>query len=258
MVNKDKTHDSNNCILFVTKFQGRLRVKYHCTSVSCTGCAGIVLGYVSMDSELEWQHELSSQLVLMEAANTISDAMQVDDDIPDNVSLSGAESVVSFGAVSVTRSTGPLRDPDNPELNTYSLVKTRFEQECFKVEIPFCYARVKEGREHDPCIFSHTELRQFFCDVTYWKLDERGNLKKVSFIDEWLKDPFKKKVDALVVDPAGTQINVYNMWKGFVAASLPSVNAEDVPELIKPILHHLDAVITQKAIRNTLIGFWII
>ena len=245
MINKEKTHDSNNCILFVTKFQRRLKVKYHCTSMGCSGCTNIILGYVSMDSELEWQHELSSQLVFMESPNAIPDAMQVDEDIPDNTSLSGAESVASFGAVSVAQSIGRLNDPDNPELNTYLLVKARFEQECFKVEIPFCYARVKKGMEHDPSIFSHTEVKQFFCHLSYWKLDERGSLKKVSFIDEWLKDPFKKNVDAIVVDPAGTQVNVYNMWKGFVAASLPPVDTERIPELIKPILRHMDAVITK-------------
>ena len=40
LINKETTHDSNNCILFVTKFQRRLKVKYHCTCSTRKGNGG--------------------------------------------------------------------------------------------------------------------------------------------------------------------------------------------------------------------------
>jgi hypothetical protein len=96
-------------------------------------------------------------------------------------------------------------DLKNPETNTYEMVKARFELECCKVEYPFCYAR--NVPDSDPYLHSHNNLKQFYCDWKYWKLDMCNTYKKFPFISAWLQDPRKRVVETLESinkDPART------------------------------------------------------
>ncbi len=52
------------------------------------------------------------------------------------------------------------------ELNTYDMVKARFEKACFKVNNPFCYVRVAEDGT-GPQKHTHRSIQQFYCDLTY-------------------------------------------------------------------------------------------
>lgn len=217
MVRSSETHSSNNILLFVNKFQRQFRVRYHCTATGCSGCAGVVLGYVYLDEEQEWDWYLFGQ----------------------HKKENEEESSVA------TNMRTEILDPENPQLNAYELVKTRFERQCFKTDLPTGYARILEGREYEPLLMSHTELRQCFCDWTYWKFDKEGKAKKTKFIDVWLDDPFKRVVRELVIDPSGTQKGCYNMWRPYIATGLSPVSDERVHELTRPIVRHLDEVVTK-------------
>ena len=133
-------------------------------------------------------------------------------------------------------------DLDNPAVNTYEMVKARFELHCFKVEIPFCYARIKEG--FDPCLHSHNDLQHFYCDWTYWGTDKDDEPVRLPFITAWVRDPKKRTVERIAVDPTKMLKGVYNMWRGFKAEKLPPVDPALVPGLVSDITKHISDVIT--------------
>jgi hypothetical protein len=140
-------------------------------------------------------------------------------------------------------------DPDNPALNTYEMVKARFELNNFKVKNPFIYARIEKG--YDPCLHSHVDFRNFYCDLTYWGINKKGDMEKMSFMSAWFDDPKKRVVDRIVMDPTNKSESVYNMWRGFAAEHLPPVDASRVAELIKPLIRHFDDVITRGVEEHT-------
>ena len=90
-------------------------------------------------------------------------------------------------------------------MNSYEMVKARFELNCCKVKKPFCYAR--NVPDSDPYLHSHGNLKYYYCDWKYWKLDMYNTYKKFPFISAWLQDPKKRVVETLESinkDPAKT------------------------------------------------------
>ncbi len=79
------------------------------------------------------------------------------------------------------------------ELNTYDMVKARFEKTCFKVNNPFCYVRVAEDGT-GPQKHTHRSIQQFYCDLTYCR--KKGG-QWYPFIPTWLKDPTKRTVETI-------------------------------------------------------------
>ena len=237
------THDSNNALLFVDRVETGFRVHYQCMSVECAKCPKPILGYISMNQQnYEWQIALSSPPPdeMQEDQQPEPDDMMQEDAPETDPLLDDQEMPDDAPAIELV---DPPHDPDNPSLNTYEMVKARFEEKCFKVEIPFCYARIKQG--HDPCLHSHVDLQHYFCDLTYWGPNKDGDIVKLSFIAAWLKDPTKRTVEKIVVDPTKTMQGVYNMWKGFDAEKLQPILDEDtVQELVLPITKHINEVIT--------------
>ena len=168
----------------------------------------------------------------MNMQEDIPDAAEPDQDMQDN----DAQSVDAPEIVA------PPHDPENPALNTYDMVKARFEENCFKVKIPFCYARIEQG--HDPCIHSHTDLQHYYCDWRYWGVNQDEEMVKLPFISAWLRDPNKRVVERIVVDASNTMQDVYNMWKGFDVEKMKPVEESTIPGLIHLIKKHIDDVIT--------------
>ena len=66
----------------------------------------------------------------------------------------------------------------------------------------------------------------------------------MSFISAWFDDIDKRVVDRIVMDPTNKIKSVYNMWRGFAAEKLPPVETECIDELIKPMIRHINDVIT--------------
>ena len=95
--------------------------------------------------------------------------------------------------------------------NTYERVKERFELEAFKVQDPFCYARIK-NKEGELTIFSHVKFSQFYIDWKYYAFDKGSWEERSDFIRKWLRDPAKRVVKRIVCEPVNNQPDVYNTW----------------------------------------------
>ena len=67
---------------------------------------------------------------------------------------------------------------------------------------------------------------------------------KVLFINRWMGDVRIREVTRIVCDPQNKDARAYNMWKGFIAESLPPIAAELAEELMEPIVHHISRVMT--------------
>lgn len=246
------THSSNNCLLFVEKFQTGFKVHYFCTASECSHQCKPILGYIMLNLEsMEWQPSMTLKqaaqetetLEQMETEAETTEQMETDLAPPPQEAQQDDQEMSDSLPV-------PPHDPDNPDLNTYELVKARFEKKCFKVEVPFCYARITSS--HEPCLHSHVDLQHYFCDLTCWAPNKDGDIVKMPFITMWLKDPNKRMVEKIVVDPTKTMQGVYNMWKGFDAEKLPPIQDNTtVLELIKPITKHVNDVITEGNVAHT-------
>jgi len=129
------------------------------------------------------------------------------------------------------------------EHRTYKEAKIEFEEECMKVCDPFIYLRLqKQQGKHwlKPIQMKHIELQHYYAHLTFDEKDKKGKLTKKPFIQAWIRDPNKRQVSCMVVDPQGTTTNVYNLWNGYIA-----LGESDLPEafVMGPIVRHLKEVI---------------
>jgi len=129
-------------------------------------------------------------------------------------------------------------DLENPEANTYDLVKARFEERNFRVAEPFFYGRLL-GDDKEFTMLKQEQLKQFYADLSFYS----GDGVKKPFIDEWIRDPYKREYERVAVDPTCTKKSVYNLWKGFAAEKLPQLDDDQVDKLVQPIIEHLYSVI---------------
>ena len=243
LVMEDETHQSNNCLLFVELVDQSFRVMYFCTAKSCSSFPKPVLGYIIFDtSKCEWLISLSPPQRREESLvpNYLFDNTVVSHSASDPVQE--APTPVT-PACPLDEAMMPKPAPEDPaKRRTYAQVKEKFEQECFKIRDPFCYGRIESNEVHRPCLLSHTELKQYYCDWTYAEKTNDGGLVEKPFITKWLSDPKKRSVRKLVVDPTRKNSEDFNMWKGFEAEKLPAVQNAEL--LVKPIIRHIADVIT--------------
>lgn len=244
LVKPGTTHESNNCLLFVERFENGFKVNYFCTASECSKYLKPVLGYISFNvQQCDWQIALSPIPQQEEAMHEDDDeSNEMQEDEPDSGPEAPDQEMSETDATPELKSIDPPHDPDNPAFNTYEKVKERFELVCFKVKAPFYYARIEKN--HDPLLHSHVDLQHYYCDWTYWGPNKDGDTVQLSFISKWLRDPNKRVVERIVVDPTNTMQGVYNMWRGFDAEKLPPVDDALVPELVRDITKHLSDVIT--------------
>ncbi len=145
----------------------------------------------------------------------------------------------------------PPHDTDNPALNTYEMVKERFERNCFYVNNKNMYLKLNKG-PGDFSILSHPQILNAYCALTYWgPMGDKGDIVEQLFIRKWILDKNKKTVEKIDIDPRGTESDVYNLWRDFTASELPPVPEEHVLELIQPITRHFDDVITSGVAAHT-------
>ena len=137
----------------------------------------------------------------------------------------------------------PPSDLLNPELNTYAQVKLWHEQECFKILQPFTYVVLIKGCA-EISQFSPVELKHFYSNRFFYEKDKHDKWEKKQFVPRWQADEQIKYFNCLVVDPENNSPLAYNLWKGYIAASLPPVDPSLVDNLIKPIVDHISNVIT--------------
>ena len=139
---------------------------------------------------------------------------------------------------------------EDPEENTYELVKARFEIRCFKVLSPFAYANIIPG-SREPDLYTPTVLKQLYANLYYYERDGQTLAwRKRLFINRWMGDVDIRHVTRIVVDPTlppaqgapGAQQDVYNLWSGFAAERLPPVPQSDVQALVAPFVRHMHDV----------------
>lgn len=130
------------------------------------------------------------------------------------------------------------------------MVKERFEKNCFQLKNKAKFIKIN-ATPGDILIMSHAEVINFYCAETYFDVDKEGKPIELPFIRKWMLDKNKRTVERIVVDPAGTEKNVYNMWREFTAESLPPVPDDQVQELIEPITKHFNDVVTSGVADHT-------
>ena len=130
-------------------------------------------------------------------------------------------------------------DPLDPPLNTYELVKTRFERWTFKTKFPIGFAMF-EPSMGAPMLCNEAQCVQYYKDLFYFEQDPlTRDWVRRPFMRKWLGDSNKRKVRKIVVSPSGAHRRDFNAWKGFRAERLPPVPDEDVPDLVAPFLRHV-------------------
>lgn len=109
----------------------------------------------------------------------------------------------------------------------YEQWKERFEQMHYRLENPCVY--VRRGKS-GPQYFNQTKFVNEVC-----AMEEKGHVK------EWIADPHKRmyETEVFLPPPRISESWQYNTFEGLRAESLPEVPEEDVHELIKPILRHV-------------------
>jgi hypothetical protein len=107
---------------------------------------------------------------------------------------------------------------------------------------PFAYQVWVDG-EDEPRYVAPETVRQMFINVYYFEVNKKGAWEKLPFISRWIADENIKTYTRIVFDPDCTRSDVYNLWRPYVAESIPPVPDGSVDELIKPIVKHIDDVI---------------
>jgi len=250
-----------------------------------TGCASVhpkpILGYISMNTQtFEWQIALSPKppgaqqqddgepMITDEQQQQQEPDCEMPDEMSDEPTNEQARQMASIGedsssdeeeeAMEEDDSPGPgiqlvepPHDTDNPALNTYEMVKERFERNCFYVNNKNMYLKLNKG-PGDFSILSHTQILHAYCALTYWgPTEDKGDIVEQLFIRKWILDKNKKFVEKIDIDPRGTEPDVYNLWRDFTASELPPVPDEHVLELIQPITRHFDDVVTSGVSAHT-------
>ena len=227
----------------------QLALEYHCTSESCKHAQNLVLGVFSLDPACNtWRYcdilgaNQTEKLAPIpphqdhkEEQQSLSETLEpegqlegtpVTSEISQEMDMEQARETESQASGQLT-TTQPQEE--KPEDNTYVLVKQRFEECCFKVRNPFLYVRLEyigmdRSRVPDVCLLKHSELQNFYCHLHYFEkpLDNsseqsQANWRKRNFISAWLRDPHKKEVSNIVVDPKGTRADSFNLWTGYLA-----------------------------------------
>jgi hypothetical protein len=217
LVKPDTNHESNNCLLFVTKWNGCFKVSYYCTATSCSKCFKPVLGYISFGADCEWHVEVTEPEKHAQYVNQLQATPR------DEVEI----------------------DNSNPVLNTYALVKQRHEKEIFKLDSTGNYVRIFKSQK-EPKIMNITEVRNKFINKYYYAQDSTGRYVEKPFIEKWIRDKEILTFDDIVVDPTCSIPNVFNIWKPFKASLLPAIDDSLVPDFVAPFIHHVHEVITDK------------
>jgi hypothetical protein len=265
LVSIDTTHPSNNCLLFIERFQTGFKVHYFCTAKECAcHTKKTILGYISMNVEtFEWQVALSRPVQPQQDCESAlsprllspvvtSDNMQIGDEVGCEGPVSGPQAHdqdtglddMSEDELSGITVVDPPIDTKNPALNSYDHVKERYKHRWFKVCHPSQYVVLRPTGQYsmfkcDSYFRSAPDIRTVYYYVATNNPENPFVRKK--FVDAWLADDDIHLCEGVVVDPtlpqgAGFHLNI---WTGFAAAKLPPVPDDDVLTLVEPLLNHI-------------------
>ena len=288
LVNTGTTHTSNNCLLFIERFQNGFKVNYFCTARECS-CyeKKVTIGYVSMNMQsYEWQIALSPVLPEQNMQNQMQieeedeeesypredeEEMQQDEMAPvpdgpqgpvaagsdqemDDMGSSGGEEELPHIPV-----IAPPIDVKNPALNSFEQVRERFERYCAKIHTPPQFVVIRPTGKYT-FFNSQPSLVHYFSNLFYFHPSENEDasepFEKKLFITRWLKEEDMRQCEEVVCDPTtapGLGEN-FNIWQDYVAKALPpnsTLTQEEILELIRPVIRHLHEVVTSGKLEHT-------
>jgi hypothetical protein len=124
------------------------------------------------------------------------------------------------------------------------MAKARFEnngkgREICMIKEPFGYVISKACQK--PAFDTQAGMLQRFIHKTYWEYDAKTKAAvEKRFIMKWIRDAEKKTYEAKLIDPSRSVKGVYNLWRGFVAESLPAPASEEAAlAAFKPFYEHI-------------------
>jgi hypothetical protein len=122
------------------------------------------------------------------------------------------------------------------ENEEYQKMKEEFEQTTFVVGARIM--RVQENGRHS--VMSNSDAMVMFANKLFRRWEE-GKMVKQNFYWWWLRDPHRRSYERMdfVPPPMECPPTVYNLYKGFHAEKLPEVPAEEIHELVQPIIRHM-------------------
>ena len=122
---------------------------------------------------------------------------------------------------------------------SYNLVKTRHEENYFKVEALFVDLETHKGDTNQGLtvrskVWMNDKFQNKYHSVVKAQRDDRGNIKRdkyvkvltkrenVEFLSRWLKDPFMRQYTSFQMKPGGSSEGDthYNMWKPYYVESI--------------------------------------
>ncbi len=122
------------------------------------------------------------------------------------------------------------------ENEEYMKMKEEFEQNTFVVGARIM--RIQENGRHT--VMSNGDAMVMFANKMFRRWEE-GKMVKQNFYWWWLRDEHRRSYERMdfIPPPMVCPDSVYNLYKGFHAEKLPEVPAEEVHELVQPILKHI-------------------
>ena len=188
------------------------------------------------------------------SSNNNSDASSTSsslDDIPEEEEEE-AQQEATTSAPAPAPAVAVPEGPDDPEHNAYDRVKARFELHCFKILSPFAYANLAHPDRREPDLYTPQQLRHLYANLYFFERDpETNSWQKLLFVPRWMGDVRIRQVTEIVVEPACTRDDVYNLWSPFAAERLPPVPDADVEPLVAPFIRHLHEVIADEVQAHT-------
>lgn len=277
LANAGTTHTSNNCLLFIERFQNGFKVNYFCTARECS-CheKKFTIGYVSMNLQtFEWQIALSRPATHANAMQieeldermepheddyeeepTQDEEMQQDNDMapvpagPQRPAPADQEMESDTGSTMGDEMNIPVVEPPldvkNPALNSFEQVKERFEKYCAKIHTPPQFVVIRPTGKHT-FFNSQPSLVHYFSNLFYFHPsgdDENEPFEKKLFITRWLKEEDMRQCEEVVCDPTslpGLGDN-FNIWQEFAVKAIPQnthFTLEERIEMNKPQLRHI-------------------
>ena len=125
---------------------------------------------------------------------------------------------------------------ENTNNDEFEIMKEEFEETHFKIINSNCYIKLLKDRN---LFLSKREIMDMYCHKKFMGYDDKGNLKKIAFIDKWVSCEEILEFENWDYYPNDKLCpsNCYNLWTGFAVEKY----SEDIcsEEDLQVILNHI-------------------
>jgi len=128
---------------------------------------------------------------------------------------------------------------ENTNNDEFEIMKEEFEETHFKIINSNCYIKLLEDRI---LFLTKREILDMYIHKKFMGYDEKGNLKKISFIDKWVSCEeilYYENCDYFPNDKLCPS-NYYNLWTGFAVEKYPDDFCD--PDDLQVILNHIKLI----------------